>query len=434
MRLLPPARSAAGDSALQHLSECTVINRFALHAYRQTLLHAAAVHKKADCMQLLVAKGASTTALDAQGQSALQLASLYCGALAVRALLRSGDWMPELGFECLLNASIAYDPACLELLLKRERESSSSSSSSDLSSRTTAQGMCTLLHAAAAWGRQVSVGMLLRYGCAVGALSATGKSPAALAAADDDQLPAQLQRTGILRPAVPARQQVVLQLLRSGEEIEAAAMTPAHGVYNSAVQQFVLELQQRLAAQTEALTVLADNAYRSGADVNIAAISNSSLDALQQQQTIATDASGTAQQYIVSVQLMHATTGERARAVYTIDTKLLAALHTQRGETGASVLASMLVAPSSWGAAATTTDAVVDTVKYLQYDDDVDFSESRFECVLQYYYTASVQGATSGAVDIDKLQATLQAAQFFGLDQLAAAAKEFAKASGITVQ
>eukprot|EP00953_Heterococcus_sp_UTEX-ZZ885_P036875 18982-Heterococcus_DN1.PRE.2 len=409
MRLLPPARSAAGDSALQHLSECIVINRFALHAYRQTLLHAAAVHKKADCMQLLIAKGASTTALDAQGQSALQLASLYCGALAVRALLRSGGWIPELSFECLLNASIAYDPAGLEQLLEHagssssDNSSSSSSSSSDLSSRTTAQGKCTLLHAAAAWGRQVSVGMLLRYGCAVGALSATGKSPAALAAADDDQLPAQLQRTGILRPAVPARQQVVLQLLRSGAEIEAAAMTPAHGVYNSAVQQFVRELQQRLAAQTEALTVLADNAYRSGADVNTAAISNSSLDAQQQQQTIATDASGTAKQYIVSVQLMHATTGERARAVYTIDTKLLAALHTQRGETGASVLASMLVAPSSWGAAATTTDAVVDTVKYLQYDDDVDFSELCFECVLQYYYTASVQGATTGAVDIDKL-------------------------------
>jgi hypothetical protein len=253
MRLPPPVRSAAGDSALQHLSECAVIDRFALRAHRQALLHAAAVHKKADCMQLLIAKGASTTVLEAQGQSALQLASLYCGAPAVRTLLRSGGWIPDLGFDCLMNASIAYDPACLELLLEHagssssgnsssnssSSNSSSSNSSSDLISRTTAQGKYTLLHAAAAWGRQVSVGILLRYGCAAGALSATGKSPAALAAVDDDQLPAQLQRTGMQRPAVPARQQVVLQLLRSGAETEAAAMTPAHGVYNTAVQQFV---------------------------------------------------------------------------------------------------------------------------------------------------------------------------------------------------
>jgi hypothetical protein len=54
--------------------------------------------------------------------------------------------------------------------------------------------------------------------------------------------------------------------------------------------------------------------------------------------------------------------------------------------------------------------------------------------VLQYYYTASIQGVTSGTIDIDKLQATLQAAQFFGLDKLVAAAKHFAKASGVTVQ
>jgi hypothetical protein len=202
-------------------------------------------------------------------------------------------------------------------------------------------------------------------------------------------------------------------------------------------------LQQRLAAQTEALTVLADNAYRSGADVNTAAASNSSLDAQrQQQQQERTDAAdATAKRQVVKVQLMHATTGERAHAVYTIDTTLLAALHTQRGEAGVNVLASMLVAPSSWssavaaaGSTTTTAGTAADIAKHLQYDDDVDFSELGFECVLQYYYTASVQGATCGAVDIDKLQATLQAAQFFGLDKLAAAAKEFVKASGVVIQ
>eukprot|EP00953_Heterococcus_sp_UTEX-ZZ885_P010942 6350-Heterococcus_DN1.PRE.4 len=78
----------------------------------------------------------------------------------------------------------------------------------------------------------------------------------------------------------------------------------------------------------------------------------------------------------------------------------------------------MLVAPTSWSsavaAAGSTTTAggttAADMVKHLQYGEDVDFSELGFECVLQYYYTASVQSATNGAADIDKLQATLQAA------------------------
>jgi hypothetical protein len=189
--------------------------------------------------------------------------------------------------------------------------------------------------------------------------------------------------------------------------------------------------QQQLAAQTEAVTLLADLVYRSGS-VSFSTGSSSSDAALQLKRTDTADA--TAKQQVVKVQLMHATTGQRAHEVYTIDTTLLAALHTQRSETGASVLANMLAAPSSWGAATTTTaGAAADTVKHLQYDDDVDLSELGFDCMLQYYYTACVQGATAGAVDIDKLQVTLQAAQFFGLDKLAAAAKEFAKAGGVTV-
>jgi hypothetical protein len=330
--------------------------------------------------------------------------------------------VPELGFECLLNACIAGDPASLELLLEHASSSSSSSGSSsssssvaaDVSRQTTAEGNYTLLHAAAAWGRLQCVGLLLRYGYAAGVLSATGTSPAALAALDNDQLPQQLQRTGVLRPAAPERERVVLLLLRSGAEIEAAAMTPVQGVYNNAVQQFVRKLQLRLVAQTEAVKVLADNAYRSGGAAIAATASSNSSDQKQQQGS-ATDAATAEKQHTVRVQLVHASTGHRAHHVYTIDITLLAALHTQRGETGVSVLANMLIAPSSWHATATAGDTTTapDAVKHLQYDDDVDFSELGFECVLQYYYTASVQGATSGAVDIDKLQATLQAAVFW---------------------
>jgi ankyrin repeat protein len=401
------------------------------------MLHAAAQHSRDDCVKLLLAKGVSALAIDAQGRSALQLACLednyhYSQDLTVRTMLTNGGWLSELAFDCLLNACIAGNATRLELLLENASNSSSSSCSSaisDLVSGTTAEGYYTLLHAAAAWGRLQCVGILLRYGLSASGLTATDKSSAALAAIDDDQLPAQLQREGVKRAAASDRQAVVLLLLRSGAAVETGMMQ--HDCYSKAVQQCVQQQRQHMAAQTPAALLLADLVYRSG---SVSFSNGSSSSDAAQQQGVTDAAHATAKQHIVRVQLVHASTGEIAHEVYTIDTTLLAALHTQRGESGVNVLASMLVAPSSWGVAATTTDAAVGTVKYLQYDDDVDFSISGFECVLQYYYTASVQGATSGAADIDKLQATLQAAQFFGLDRLAAAAKEFAQASGVIVQ
>jgi hypothetical protein len=141
----------------------------------------------------------------------------------------------------------------------------------------------------------------------------------------------------------------------------------------------------------------------------------------------------------IQVQLIHASTEQREHQMYTIGTELQAALHTQRGETGVNVLCNMLVAPPGWSsgaatahgavadtaAASTTASTATDIVKYLQSDDGVDFSELGFECVLLMYY---------GTVDTDKLRATLQAAQFFGLATLAAAAKQFAQASSGLVQ
>jgi ankyrin repeat protein len=417
---------------------------------RQTLLHAAALYSRDDCVKLLLAAGVSAAALDAEGRSALQLACLHRSQSTVCALLNNGGWLPELAFDCLLNACIAGDATRLELLLEHASKSRSSSNSNnssssstsssnsssssaitDLVSGTTAEGEYTLLHAAAAWGRLQCVGILLRHRVSASGLTGAGKSPAALAAAGIDEVPAQLQREGVKRPAGAERQKVVLLLLRSGAAVETDLM--CYDCYSGAVQQRIQELEQQLAAQTEAVTLLAVNAYRSDGVAITASSTNNSSDT-EQQQRRADTADVTAKQHIARVQLMHATTGERAHTVYTIDTKLLAALHTLRGETGVSVLANMLVAPSSWGAAASTAGAAANAVKYLQYNDDVDFSELGFECVLQYYYTASVQGATSGAVDIDKLQATLQAAQFFGLDNLAAAAKDFAKASGVIIQ
>jgi ankyrin repeat protein len=146
------------------------------------MLHAAALHSRDDCVKLLLAKGVSAVALDAQGRSALQLACLddnyYSQVPTVSTLLTNGGWLPELAFDCLLNACIAGDAARLELLLEHasnsnDTSSSSSSSSSvisDLVNRTAAGGEYTLLHAAAAWGRLQCVGILLRQGLDVSGL------------------------------------------------------------------------------------------------------------------------------------------------------------------------------------------------------------------------------------------------------------------------
>jgi hypothetical protein len=216
--------------------------------------------------------------------------------------------------------------------------------------------------------------------------------------------------------------------------------------YSSAVQQFVTEMQQQLATQVQAVAVLANSAYRDSSGDTTSA--GSSAVATTTTTTAAADVLTAAQQRIARVQPVHASTGQRGHQLYTIDTELLATLHTQRGETGVNVLCNMLVAPPGWStgaaitcatvantaATSTTTSTAADTVKYLQFDEGVDYSELGFECVLQYYYTAIVQGATYGTVDTEKLRATLQAAQFFSLDTLAAAAKQFAQDSGVPVQ
>jgi hypothetical protein len=62
-----------------------------------------------------------------------------------------------------------------------------------------------------------------------------------------------------------------------------------------------------------------------------------------------------------------------------------------------------------------------------------DFDETGFECAIEHYYAATVQSVTKGMLDIDKLQSTLQAAQFFSLNKLAAEAKHWAAVCGVTV-
>jgi hypothetical protein len=52
---------------------------------------------------------------------------------------------------------------------------------------------------------------------------------------------------------------------------------------------------------------------------------------------------------------------------------------------------------------------------------------------MEYVYTSAVRGVTYGILDSDKLQATLQAAQYFNIDKLDNAARIWAHQCGVTI-
>eukprot|EP00953_Heterococcus_sp_UTEX-ZZ885_P012339 7073-Heterococcus_DN1.PRE.1 len=165
----------------------------------------------------------------------------------------------------------------------------------------------------------------------------------------------------------------------------------------------------------------------------------------------------------VKVRLMHAVTQERGSKLYTVDTKLLAQLHasavaaatsaaaaakscsgminldgnssssSSSSSSGAvviavqeSVLMKMIVPPEGW------QSTVENGVKLISYDG-VAFSEQGFDSMMEYLYTGAVQGVTVGQLDIDRLQAALQAAEFFHLDALAQDAQHWATLCGVVI-
>jgi hypothetical protein len=62
-----------------------------------------------------------------------------------------------------------------------------------------------------------------------------------------------------------------------------------------------------------------------------------------------------------------------------------------------------------------------------------DFTEQGFASIIEYLYTGAVVGVTCDVLDCDKLQATLQAAQYFNLTMLDTAARRWAQTSGVTI-
>jgi hypothetical protein len=63
-----------------------------------------------------------------------------------------------------------------------------------------------------------------------------------------------------------------------------------------------------------------------------------------------------------------------------------------------------------------------------------DFTEEGFGSITEYLYTGAVEGVTCGILDCDKLQATLQAAQYFNLDTLDTTAHKWAERNGATIE
>jgi hypothetical protein len=62
-----------------------------------------------------------------------------------------------------------------------------------------------------------------------------------------------------------------------------------------------------------------------------------------------------------------------------------------------------------------------------------DFNETGFDCIIEYYYGAKVEGVTKSVIDESKLKSTLVAARFFSLEKLVTEAKQWAAACGVTV-
>eukprot|EP00953_Heterococcus_sp_UTEX-ZZ885_P017904 10014-Heterococcus_DN1.PRE.3 len=397
---------------------------------------ALAQQNKTDCVVLLVAEGVSATALDAKGRSALQLACLNSGTDTVQAVIDSGGWLDSLATACIIEATIAGNIDTLALLIAR---------GVDCTAVIDDIGY-TLLHAAAAYGRQDCVNVLLRQGCDAKALTTGGVS--VLDVAFGHELPAVCIRDAVKRPEWSDRTKVycyreLKHVTAEHSEREATAM-----------------LLLKLGVDYDASKIVAGDAcavlikqYLDSVRAQVTQLQLLQLEQLAVHRHTATAASTrthatatertASQGHAVQVQLVHAETGEKSKQVYTVYTALLAKLQaptsttaaTNNTDTTPNVLLNMLAPTGQWSLSddsITTTTAANSNIKLLTYDGS-DFTEEGFECILEYVYTSAVRGVTHGALDCDKLQATLQAAQYFNADILDSVARKWAEQCGVTI-
>jgi Ankyrin repeats (3 copies) len=285
---------------------------------------------RADCIPLLLAKGVSSTALDAEGRSALQLACLYSDTDTVQLLLNSGAWLPSLAAACMLNAAIAGAVGTMALL--SEHGASYTATATDAAAAGN-----TLLHAAAAYGRLDCVTALLQHGCDATALNNEGLSTVDVTLADD--MPEELWRDGIKRAGWSGERATGMLLLQRGASYDATAISDSDE-RKDLLHEYVTQLRQQTAQQQQLLQANASSA------VTVASSSSTSSTTEQGGTTAAARSSA------MKVQLISATTGEKSKRVYTLDAALLSRLRVQAAQSnGNNVLLSMLVPKEGWGAA-----------------------------------------------------------------------------------
>jgi Ankyrin repeats (many copies) len=308
------------------------------------------MHQQTDCIPLVLAKGVSILALDAQGRSALQPACLCCNTATVQLLLDSGGWLDSTANGCLLYAVIGGSKDTVQLLLARGVVCTNTPIDSS---------GYTLLHAAVAWGRRDCTTLLLRSGLLATA-SVNGRTTIDLTVLDVPLLPAALLPSKLSCTIVCCDddiQAVMLLLLQCGAPVDAVLMC-SNSKYAAAVKQYTDDVRRELHAANTTLDIHARLTYTS-----------SEQQQQQQQQQCSTTA--VADAITVKVQLVHAETHVRGQRVYTVNTDELSQLYTARGEQGLNVLLSMLVPPESFRTATATTastQAAADDVKELHYN------------------------------------------------------------------
>jgi Ankyrin repeats (many copies) len=340
------------------------------------MLHTAAMHNRADCIPLLLTKGASVTALDAQDRSPLLRACLHSNMDTVQALIDSGGWLDGLGAACLAATTFAGNHELLSVLIEL--------TAGPVSSINYCNG-CTLLHVAAAYGRLECAGLLIRQGCDTNAVTDDGQSVLDVAFANE--LLPHYDDIDLTRPVWAAREATAMMLLKLGVEYDASKVVAdsacavlikqyIDAVRAQAAQQQLL-LLQHLDVHTDAIatttTAAAATSAAGGSSANITTSTSNATVSSQKQ----------SEGYTVRVQLVHAEAGEKSKHVYTVHATLLAKLQsttstaadTTSADTTPNVLLNMLAPAGQWSQLDdSSTATAASAIKFLTYDGKCSFS------------------------------------------------------------
>jgi ankyrin repeat protein len=277
---------------------------------RCTLLHTAIAQNKRACISLLVDNGVDIEALDEQGRSALQLACQLSDADTVQLLLDYGAWRNALRKACMVAAVAADNAAVLQQLIDYTADGIDDSDSDSDSDNDSLQddvddSSNTLLHAAAALGRQQCVMLLLSddHGYDTDDVNADGHTALDLACAA--ALPESLRSYDITRANWSVRKQVALLLLDAGAKTDARKLA-GNESYAEAVTVHMAANTDKLHTRDAALAVHAMRSYDNSAAAAAVAVGSSAVKRFR---------------------LIDDNTGVESDRVYTYDSALLTKLH-----------------------------------------------------------------------------------------------------------